>query len=114
MPKTSTLSKVLPSMLFLIAGLIISSCFARDFLSSLPLNACTLSSWSAWDIVVNRPTWAVAGTVLVPLPLTVASVASGQVKLLMPAWMGTGLALRNKRIPVGAGSEPWSCRSAFR
>ena len=100
-------------MLFLIAGLIISSCFARDFLSSLPLNACTLSSWSAWDIGVDRPTWAVAGTVLSHC-LSLLPVTSGQVKLLMPAWMGTGLALRNKRITVCAGSETWSCLSAFR
>ena len=50
----------------------------------------------------------------VPLPLTGASVASGQVKLLMPAWPGTGLALRNKRLTVGAGSEPWSCLAALR
>ena len=49
-----------------------------------------------------------------PLPLTVASMTSVLVRLLMPARVVTGLALRIKSMTVCAGSATWSCLPAFR
>ena len=49
------------------------------------------------------------GNCPLPLLLTVASLTSVLVKLLMPAWVVSGLAFRNKSMTVCAGSETWSC-----